>query len=105
LGEEIYTDEYGRVKVQFRWDRYGKADENSSMFLRLAQSWAPFNIWGIATVSSRVEISRIKPDGFIEIRNGAVILTLHTIGHARIPQGRWSRRKDTPQALLPALAE
>lgn len=44
-GEEIYTDEYGRVKVQFRWDRYGKADENSSMFLRLAQSWAG-NKWG-----------------------------------------------------------
>src|SRR5690606_1082501 len=29
-GEEIWTDEYGRVKVQFHWDRYGKADENSS---------------------------------------------------------------------------
>jgi type VI secretion system secreted protein VgrG len=44
-GEEIYTDQYGRVKVQFRWDRYGKADENSSLFLRLAQSWAG-NKWG-----------------------------------------------------------
>ena len=44
-GEEIYTDEYGRVKVQFRWDRYGKADENSSMFLRLVQNWAG-NKWG-----------------------------------------------------------
>lgn len=39
-GEEIHTDEYGRIKVQFRWDRYGKADEKSSMFLRLSQSWA-----------------------------------------------------------------
>jgi type VI secretion system secreted protein VgrG len=44
-GEEIYTDEYGRIKVQFRWDRYGKADENSTMFLRLAQTWAG-NKWG-----------------------------------------------------------
>lgn len=44
-GEEIHTDEYGRVKVQFRWDRYGKADDNSTMFLRLAQSWAG-NKWG-----------------------------------------------------------
>ena len=39
-GEEIYTDEYGRVKVQFHWDRYGKADENSSCWIRVAQVWA-----------------------------------------------------------------
>jgi type VI secretion system secreted protein VgrG len=44
-GEEIYTDKYGRVKVQFRWDRYGKADENSSMFIRVGQSWASKQ-WG-----------------------------------------------------------
>ena len=44
-GDEIHTDEYGRVKVQFRWDRYGKADENSSMFIRVAQSWSG-NKWG-----------------------------------------------------------
>ena len=30
-GEEIYTDKYGRVKVQFHWDRYGKKNENSSL--------------------------------------------------------------------------
>ena len=28
VGEEIYTDEYGRIKVQFHWDRHGKGDEN-----------------------------------------------------------------------------
>jgi len=39
-GEEIYTDEYGRVKVQFHWDRYGTADENSSCWVRVAQLWA-----------------------------------------------------------------
>lgn len=39
-GEEIYTDKYGRVKVQFHWDRYGKADENSSCWIRVAQVWA-----------------------------------------------------------------
>jgi type VI secretion system secreted protein VgrG len=38
--EEIYTDEYGRVKVQFHWDRYGEADEMSSCWIRVAQSWA-----------------------------------------------------------------
>ena len=34
-GEEIYTDEYGRVKVQFHWDRVGKNDENSSCWVRV----------------------------------------------------------------------
>ena len=39
-GEEIHTDEYGRVKVQFHWDRYGKSDENSSCWVRVSQVWA-----------------------------------------------------------------
>src|SRR5690606_4252061 len=39
-GEEIWTDEFGRVKVQFHWDRYGKSDENSSCWVRVAQVWA-----------------------------------------------------------------
>jgi type VI secretion system secreted protein VgrG len=44
-GEEIYVDKYGRVKVQFHWDRYGKADENSSCYIRVSQVWAGTN-WG-----------------------------------------------------------
>ena len=39
-GEEIWTDEHGRVKVQFHWDRYSQADEKSSCWIRVAQSWA-----------------------------------------------------------------
>jgi type VI secretion system secreted protein VgrG len=46
-GEEIYTDKYGRVKVQFFWDRLGKKDENSSCWVRVSQNWAGKN-WGIA---------------------------------------------------------
>ena len=38
--EEIFTDEHGRVKVQFRWDRRGKDDEQSSCFIRVSQVWA-----------------------------------------------------------------
>ncbi len=45
VGEEIFTDKYGRVKVQFHWDREGKNDSNSSCWLRVAQSWAG-NKWG-----------------------------------------------------------
>jgi len=39
-GEEIFCDRYGRVKVQFHWDREGKRDANSSCWLRVAQIWA-----------------------------------------------------------------
>jgi len=39
-GEEIYTDEFGRIKVQFYWDRVGENDENSSIWIRVSQQWA-----------------------------------------------------------------
>jgi type VI secretion system secreted protein VgrG len=38
-GEDIYTDKFGRVKVHFYWDRYGKKDENSSCWIRVSQNW------------------------------------------------------------------
>ncbi len=39
-GEEIWVDKYGRVKIQFHWDREGKMDANSSCWVRVAQVWA-----------------------------------------------------------------
>jgi type VI secretion system secreted protein VgrG len=39
-GEEIHTDEYGRVRVQFHWDREGRYDEKSSCWIRVSQGWA-----------------------------------------------------------------
>ena len=44
-GEEISTDKYGRVKVQFHWDREGQDDLDSSCWVRVAQAWAG-NGWG-----------------------------------------------------------
>lgn len=39
-GEEIWTDQYGRIKVQFHWDQRGTLDEKSSCWVRVAQGWA-----------------------------------------------------------------
>lgn len=39
-GDDIWTDEFARVKLQFHWDRNGKHDESSSCWVRVAQSWA-----------------------------------------------------------------
>jgi type VI secretion system secreted protein VgrG len=44
-GEEIFADEFGRVKVQFHWDRRSNSDENSSCWIRVAQVWAGKD-WG-----------------------------------------------------------
>lgn len=46
-GEEIYPDEYGRVKVQFPWDREGQMDENSSCWIRVSQVHAGKSFGGI----------------------------------------------------------
>ncbi len=45
-GQEMLTDKYGRVKVQFYWDRVGQKDENSSCWIRVAQNLAG-NTWGM----------------------------------------------------------
>jgi type VI secretion system secreted protein VgrG len=44
-GEEIWTDKYGRVKLQFHWERDGKSDETSSCWVRVQQGWAG-KAWG-----------------------------------------------------------
>jgi len=46
-GEEIWTDEYGRVKVHFHWDRYGQKNENSSCWVRVSSPWAGGGFGGI----------------------------------------------------------
>jgi type VI secretion system secreted protein VgrG len=48
-GEEIWVDKYGRVKVQFYWDRVGKKNEDSSCWVRVSQIWAGKN-WGWMTI-------------------------------------------------------
>ncbi|MCB2263522.1 MAG: type VI secretion system tip protein VgrG [Candidatus Thiosymbion ectosymbiont of Robbea hypermnestra] len=62
-GEEIWTDQYGRVKVQFHWDRYGKADEQSSCWVRVSQPWAGKG-WGA------MAIPRIGQEVIVEFLEG-----------------------------------
>ncbi len=48
-GEEIYTDEHGRVKVQFHWDREGESNEQSSCWIRTSSAWAGAG-WGAISI-------------------------------------------------------
>ncbi|MGY2261786.1 type VI secretion system tip protein TssI/VgrG, partial [Pseudomonas sp. SDO55104_S430] len=55
-GEEIHCDEYGRVKVQFHWDREGQGDDKSSCWLRVSSDWAGARYGGIAIPRIGMEV-------------------------------------------------
>ncbi|MGC9969391.1 MAG: type VI secretion system tip protein VgrG [Bryobacteraceae bacterium] len=63
-GEEIYCDKYGRVKVQFHWDRVGTNNEKSSCWIRVAWPWAG-NKWGFISlprIGQEVVVSFLEGD-------------------------------------------
>jgi type VI secretion system secreted protein VgrG len=62
-GEEIFTDKYGRVKVQFHWDRQGKNDANSSCWIRVGTLWAGKQ-WGV------IHIPRIGQEVIVDFLEG-----------------------------------
>ena len=62
-GEEIFTDKYGRVKVQFPWDRQGKNDANSSCWVRVATLWAGKQ-WGM------IHIPRVGQEVIVAFEEG-----------------------------------
>ena len=62
-GEEIYTDEHGRIKVQFHWDREGENNENSSCWIRVSQVWAGAG-WGA------MHIPRIGQEVIVDFLEG-----------------------------------
>jgi type VI secretion system secreted protein VgrG len=73
-GEEIHTDEHGRVKVQFHWDREGKKDENSSCWIRVSQVWAGAG-WGgicIPRIGQEVIVDFLEGDPDRPIITGRV---------------------------------
>ncbi len=73
-GEEIYTDEHGRVKVQFHWDREGSNDENSSCWIRVSQLWAGAG-WGamwIPRIGHEVIVDFVEGDPDRPIITGRV---------------------------------
>jgi type VI secretion system secreted protein VgrG len=73
-GEEIFTDRFGRVKVQFEWDREGKHDVDSSCWVRVATFWAGKN-WGavhLPRIGQEVIVDFIEGDPDAPIIVGSV---------------------------------
>ncbi|MEQ5843494.1 type VI secretion system tip protein VgrG [Paraburkholderia acidicola] len=73
-GEELWTDQYGRVKVQFHWDRDGKDDENSSCWVRVAQPWASkrFGMQFMPRIGDEVVITFVDADPDRPLITGSV---------------------------------
>jgi type VI secretion system secreted protein VgrG len=63
-GDEIFTDKYGRVKVQFHWDRYGKKNEKSSCWVRVSSPWAgkSFGFVQIPRIGQEVVVDFLEGD-------------------------------------------
>lgn len=73
-GEEIWTDRYGRIKVQFHWDQKGKYDQYSSCWIRVNQGWAGKG-WGhiaIPRIGQEVIVSFLEGDPDRPLVTGAV---------------------------------
>ncbi|ERT11514.1 type VI secretion system Vgr family protein [Photorhabdus temperata] len=62
-GEEIFCDEYGRVRVQFAWDEYGKFNDHSSCWIRVSQAWAGQR-WGM------IAIPRVGQEVLVDFLHG-----------------------------------
>jgi type VI secretion system secreted protein VgrG len=80
-GEEIWTDAYGRIKVQFHWDQQGTNDENSSCWVRVAQAWAGQG-WGslfIPRIGQEVVVSFVNGDPDCPLVTGAVYNAQQTV--------------------------
>nr|WP_261160288.1 type VI secretion system tip protein VgrG [Serratia fonticola] len=86
-GEEIYCDEFGRIRLQFLWDRYGKSNDNSSCWIRVTQPWAGQG-WGM------LAIPRIGQEVVVDF--------LHGDPDQPIVTGRTYHANNIPPGSLPA---
>ena len=62
-GESIWTDKYGRIKVQFHWDRYGEKNEHSSCWIRVSNPWASGGFGGL-------QIPRVNEEVIVDFIGG-----------------------------------
>ncbi|MBF0527983.1 MAG: type VI secretion system tip protein VgrG [Deltaproteobacteria bacterium] len=72
--EEIFTDEHGRVKVKFHWDRESKGDENSSCWIRVSQGWAGgrYGMMALPRIGQEVIVDFLEGDPDRPIITGRV---------------------------------
>lgn len=88
-GKEIWTDKYGRIKIQFHWDRYGKRNESSSCWVRVSSPWAGGGFGGL-------QLPRINDEVVVDFIGGCP--------DRPIVLGRVYNANNMPPVELPACA-
>ena len=96
--QEIWTDEYGRVQVQFHWDRKGQRDQNSSCFVRVSQAWAGMG-WGsmhIPRIDQEVIVDFLEGDPDRPIITGRVYNADQPAPYPQTPTQSGIKSRSTP---------
>jgi type VI secretion system secreted protein VgrG len=88
-GQEIYTDEFGRVRVQFPWDREGHNDDNSSCWMRVSQGWAGtgFGMINIPRIGQEVLVGFLDGDPDQPIVVGRVFNAIQQVPY-KLPENK-----------------
>jgi len=109
-GEEIHTDEFGRVRVQFHWDREGKRDEHSSCWVRVSQGWAGtgFGMMVIPRVGQEVTVGFFEGDPDQPVIIGRVYNAVNRVPY-KLPDDKtksgWRTRSTPGDPSSPAFNE
>lgn len=88
-GEEIFTDNFGRIRLQFLWDRESQGDDHSSCWIRVTQPWAGQG-WGV------LAIPRVGQEVLVDFLDGdpdQPIVTGRTYNAHQLPPGRLPQSK------------
>jgi len=88
-GQEIHTDEFGRVRLQFPWDRESKGDENSSCWVRVSQGWAGtgFGFINLPRIGQEVLVAFLEGDPDQPIVVGRVFNTRNPVPY-KLPDNK-----------------
>jgi type VI secretion system secreted protein VgrG len=95
---EIWTDEFGRVQVQFHWDREGQRDQNSSCYVRVSQAWAGMG-WGsthIPRIGQEVIVDFLEGDPDRPIITGRVYNADNPPPYRDVPTQSGFKSQSTP---------
>ena len=101
-GEEIHTDEFGRVRVHFHWDRESRMDDQSSVWIHVSQPWSGAGFGGVnlPRVGQEVIVDFLGGDPDRPVITGRVYTNLQKVPY-RLPENKtqsgW-RSNSTPQA-------
>lgn len=101
-GDEIHVDTYGRIRVQFPWDREGGSDDSSSCWIRVSQAWAgsAYGMVALPRIGQEVLVSFLDGNADLPVVVGRVHNTVSPVPYA-LPEHKtrtvW-RSQSTPQS-------